>query len=249
MTIVYTLRLESDKWYVGKTDNITKRYKDHVNGRGASWTRKYPPIAVAHTIQNATAFDEDKVTKEYMARYGIENVRGGSYIAENLDADQITLLQREIWMANDRCIQCGSNDHFVKDCEFKSGNDSISVDSVSSLEDYECYHCKDIFMNEQVCIDHVHICKTPITFAGVVDPSPDLLPLTHVSQLICRYIRQQRTNGKHNADFPIGHQYKDVLAEIGISVITHMKRQGIQGAECSIIRNATHMYICRVIWN
>jgi hypothetical protein len=220
-----------------------------VNGRGASWTRKYPPIALAHTIHNATGFDEDKVTKEYMAKYGIENVRGGSYIAENLDTHQITLLQREIWMANDRCLQCGSNDHFVKDCTFKSSDDTFSVDSISSLEDYECYHCEDVFMNEQVCIDHVHICKTPITFAGIVSPSLDPLPLTYVSQLICRYVRQQRTNGKYNADFPIGHQYKDAIAEIGISVITHMKRQGIQRVEFSIMRNATGMYICRVEWN
>ena len=62
-TNIYVLRLRSGKYYVGKTDNVEKRFQDHMSGSGASWTRKYKPIAIERVIKNASHFEEDKVTK------------------------------------------------------------------------------------------------------------------------------------------------------------------------------------------
>ena len=44
-------------------------------------------------------FEEDALTKEYMAKYGIENVRGGTYCKEILDTAQVELLKKEIQSA------------------------------------------------------------------------------------------------------------------------------------------------------
>ena len=86
------------KYYNGfKTKNIDKRYKDHLNGIGSEWTKKYKPVKLISSFISSSNFDEDKYTKEYMSKYGIENVRGGSYVSTELDYISILTLQKEIW--------------------------------------------------------------------------------------------------------------------------------------------------------
>ena len=75
---VYVLRLEHGKYYVGKTQNKNARLLSHFAGIGSAWTQKYHPIAVDVLYPNCDAFDEDKYTKIYMQRRGIEHVRGGA---------------------------------------------------------------------------------------------------------------------------------------------------------------------------
>ena len=116
MTNIYVLRLKGGKYYVGKSEDVMGRYQQHLNGQGAAWTRKYEPVSLEKTIENVSPFEEDKVTKEYMARHGIENVRGGSYVSLELSESQIEAVKAEIWGAHDKCTQCGRSGHFVKDC-------------------------------------------------------------------------------------------------------------------------------------
>jgi len=116
MTTIYVLRLEGGRYYVGRTTNVLKRYEEHVNGQGSAWTRRYPPVLLEKTLYNANPFDEDNITKEYMAKHGIEKVRGGSYVTDVLDTIQIQALQREIRGAMNACSRCGSTGHFVRDC-------------------------------------------------------------------------------------------------------------------------------------
>lgn len=151
-TNVYILRLEGGKYYIGKSDNVKKRFAEHVCGNGSSWTRKYKPVNIEKIIPNASPFEEDKVTKEYMAKYGIEKVRGGSYVSDELSASQKKTLQKEIWMAKDLCTRCGRKGHFIRDCYASSdvsgkyliGSDTDSdseYDSDSDSEDDTCYRC------------------------------------------------------------------------------------------------------------
>ena len=39
MFSIYILRLEDNKYYVGKTNNIKKRIKQHKESYGSSWTK------------------------------------------------------------------------------------------------------------------------------------------------------------------------------------------------------------------
>jgi hypothetical protein len=53
----------------------------------------------------------------YMAEYGIENVRGGAYCRMEMPNSLTKLLYREIWHAQNRCLECGSRVHYVAKCK------------------------------------------------------------------------------------------------------------------------------------
>lgn len=115
MTSVYVLALEGNKFYVGRTNDVAVRLEQHRMGRGSAWTTKYRFKDVVEIIPNCDNFDEDKITRKYMSRYGIDNVRGGAYCQIELPAPTIKVLQQEIYGANNRCFKCGGN-HFVQEC-------------------------------------------------------------------------------------------------------------------------------------
>ena len=141
-TTIYVLRLQNGKYYVGKSDDPIKRYEEHMNGKGSTWTRKYKPIGIEKIINNASPFDEDKVTKEMMAKHGIDNVRGGVYVTEDLDDIQEKNLRREIWGAQDCCIRCGRKGHFVANCYAKTDVNDYDLDESSSEDEISKYIVK-----------------------------------------------------------------------------------------------------------
>ena len=95
------------------------RYFQHFTTGGSKWTQLYPPIKLLTSFPACSFFDEDKYTKEYMCKYGIDNVRGGSYTSVNLTREQKKLLQKEIWAANNKCLKCGQAGHFYKRCPLR----------------------------------------------------------------------------------------------------------------------------------
>jgi predicted GIY-YIG superfamily endonuclease len=132
---VYVLALEGGRYYIGRTKEVLssspngdgqfRRFEQHLNGNGSAWTKKYKPIAIEKTLENVSIFEEDKVTKEYMDKYGIDMVRGGSYVQIELNEIQKRTLKAEMWAAKDLCNRCGRGSHFVKNCYAKtdvSGN-------------------------------------------------------------------------------------------------------------------------------
>jgi predicted GIY-YIG superfamily endonuclease len=149
-TNIYILRLENGKYYIGKSDDPMKRYDEHIKGRGSSWTKCYKPIGLVKIIPNVSSFEEDKITKEYMLKYGIKNVRGGSYVSHELDDIQQEALRREIWGAKDCCTICGRKGHFAKNCYAKTdieGNELVYEEEVEEYTyykakgSYSCYRC------------------------------------------------------------------------------------------------------------
>lgn len=114
--LVYILECENNKYYIGKTDNLEKRLDAHRNGT-VSWTKKYPIVKIIDTIHNSDDFDEDKYTKIYMKKYGVENVRGGSYCQIKLPKQKLDMLTIELRI--DSCFSCGKTGHFIKQCNKK----------------------------------------------------------------------------------------------------------------------------------
>lgn len=115
-TNIYCLLLENNKYYIGKARNVEKRFREHLSGKGAVWTKLNRPIKILEIFENVSPFLEDRYVKEYMFRYGIDKVRGGSYIKPELTSCQVYNLKREIWMATDCCFNCGDS-HYCRDCK------------------------------------------------------------------------------------------------------------------------------------
>jgi hypothetical protein len=119
MVYIYVLKLEQDKYYIGKTDNPNIRLENHFSSNGSEWTKLYKPLKIIEIIPNCDNYDEDKYTKIYMDKYGIDNVRGGIYVQIELSEDIIKFLKLSSNGSNDRCFNCGLKGHFIKDCKKK----------------------------------------------------------------------------------------------------------------------------------
>ena len=175
MENIYILKLINSKYYVGKTHNIENRYEQHINGSGSAWTKKYKPLAIIKKIKSTSQFDEDKYVKEYMSKYGIENVRGGTYTSIELDYVSLLQLQKELWHSKNLCTRCGRNSHFVKDCYAKCDVNGIKIDDEDTSSDTKseykdvwcCSYCDKEFKTEKGAKFHENIyCKKKINNYG-----------------------------------------------------------------------------------
>jgi|688.fasta_scaffold234575_1 hypothetical protein len=139
MVYIYVLKLEDDKYYVGKTNNPMFRFNEHFNNNPCNWTKKYKPLEVIELIPDCDDYDEDKYTKIYMDKYGIDNVRGASYTSVNLDKYTKKLLIKSSHNTNNRCFKCGIIGHFYKDCPDKKTNSNKyeTTDEESSYDSSE----------------------------------------------------------------------------------------------------------------
>ena len=144
MITVYVLKLVHGKYYIGKTTRpIFRRITEHFYENGSEWTRHYKPVHVLEVIDNANEFDEDKYTKIYMKKYGIDNVRGGSYTRTELLDYQLKSLQDEFCTVDNLCFKCNKPGHFVKDCKVVDNCESSENDE---WEDYEDDETLNIFV-------------------------------------------------------------------------------------------------------
>lgn len=123
---IYVLKLEQGKYYVGKTTTLDNRIIDHFTNNGSMWTKTYKPIEVIDTIDNIDDYDEDKYTKIYMDKYGIDNVRGGSYVTMILPEYQLLSLRKESCSSSNKCFKCLKEGHFANQCRASNVvNDNI----------------------------------------------------------------------------------------------------------------------------
>jgi predicted GIY-YIG superfamily endonuclease len=130
MEHIYFIKLKEGKYYIGKTKNIERRYDEHITGNGSVWTKRYKPISLIKTIKSTSYFDEDKYVKEYMAKYGIDNVRGGTYSNIVLDKNSLAVLEKEIRHSKNECMRCGRNTHFINDCYATTYSNGVDIEKV-----------------------------------------------------------------------------------------------------------------------
>jgi len=140
MVFIYVLQLTQDKFYIGKTDNPKFRINSHFKKGGCAWTKKYNPTQIIGLFPDCDDFDEDKYTLKYMSKYGIDNVRGGSFCQTNLSSENKKMIERMITGSNDCCHFCGEKGHFIGKCPNKKIKKEYSKQNNHFLElskDYE----------------------------------------------------------------------------------------------------------------
>jgi hypothetical protein len=119
MVYIYVLKLEQEKYYIGKTNNPQFRLDNHFTSNGSEWTKIYKPVMLLELRPNCDDYDEDKITRQYMDKYGIENVRGGSFVSIKLNKSTIDHLQQMSNGTNNKCFTCGCIGHFTNNCTNK----------------------------------------------------------------------------------------------------------------------------------
>ena len=166
MVFIYVLKLKNNKYYVGKTENPSFRLENHFNQNGSYWTKKYKPLKLYELKPNCDNYDEDKITIQYMRKYGKDNVRGGSFCQINLSKENEITLERMINGSSDKCYNCGGN-HFIKNCprkmnyqkETKKYNEEY-YEETDEEEYWECEYCGKLFDTEKGCLFHENVyCK------------------------------------------------------------------------------------------
>lgn len=112
--------------------------------------KKYKPIHIVEDIKTYDNMDEDKITKQYMCKYGIDNVRGGTYTQVTLPEYQYRTLLDEICTSSNLCFKCKKTGHFAKDCDYEYI--------------YECEYCNKEFNSEKDAIKHEKFCMKNVCY-------------------------------------------------------------------------------------
>ena len=164
MPTVYVLLCEENRFYIGKTERpIQHRIEEHFNHDGSEWTRKYKPIKVVEQIPNADEFDEDKYTKKYMKKYGIDKVRGGAYTQMDLPNFSVMALEKELCHASDLCFRCNRPGHLANQCFALTKANGLPIDDSSCDEEcWCCEYCDQEFDSESAAYRHEQICKLKV---------------------------------------------------------------------------------------
>ena len=155
MVFIYILQLEKGKYYIGKTNKLQFRLETHFNLNGSEWTKIYKPLKVLEIKPNCDDYDEDKYTRIYMDKYGINNVRGGSFVSIKLLKSQIDILKQMSNGTNNKCFICGKEGHFAKNCY---ENECLETDSDEEV--WCCEYCDKEFIEKRKCEYHEKYCNS-----------------------------------------------------------------------------------------
>ena len=122
-TNVIVICLDNNKKFLALSKQKQFALEYHFNKNDYEFTKENRPLYIEKVIQINNIFDLDKYVKYYMYKYGIDNIRGGSYTNNILSEEIKQVIQIEFWTIENKCSNCGG-DHHIKDCCLKIKNDN-----------------------------------------------------------------------------------------------------------------------------
>ena len=155
MVNIYVLELQGNKYYVGKTNHTFQRFNQHKSGSGAKWTQKHKVKDLFAFHKNMKDTDENKITIQMMKKYGVRNVRGGSWTKVNMTEAEIKRLEKRISARGKRrskssstkkttrakkkisCTRCGRTSHNVEKCYARFHANGKSLTRKREISDAE----------------------------------------------------------------------------------------------------------------
>ena len=155
MEQIYVLELANNKYYVGKTTDVMKRFNQHKTGNGSVWTKLHSPKKILECRPLINDHDENNVTKDYMKKYGVENVRGGAYTQTSLPESVKSVLNTELNSTKDTCYKCGQTGHFATRCKEVEKEEEEEEEQMF----WGCDYCDRTFTTEYGCRVHERSCK------------------------------------------------------------------------------------------
>ena len=139
MVAIYVLKLVRGKYYVGLTRRNIDRIFDHLDGDGAAWTKKYPPVEkkpILSFTEGLKESDEDKITLQMMQKYGINNVRGGKWCRVKMPSSHYQEIERKLKISKKKdakskkiinCGRCGRPGHNRTYCKLRTTVDGVRI--------------------------------------------------------------------------------------------------------------------------
>ena len=142
MVDIYVLECEDGNIYVGKTSKGIKRLKQHIDGRGAEWTKMHKPKRVMEYYTNATDSDERKITDQMIKKHGAKKVRGAGLTKRKMSQKELDNLnkkagfkveskkkQKNSVSKSTKCGRCGRSGHNRSQCYAKTTVDGKAVNT------------------------------------------------------------------------------------------------------------------------
>lgn len=162
---IYAIECKNYKWYIGRTFKpLETRFAEHLEGKDKSawWLKTHQPLKILFVKESLNKYDEDAVVFEYIEKYGIDNVRGGTYSQVDLTASQIKEIKTKIQSANNKCFKCGNSGHFANKCLSHAAVVNNPKTKAKTPKTTHCYRCGRASHLSPDCFANVDINGKPL---------------------------------------------------------------------------------------
>lgn len=99
---MYVLELEHGKFLVGLSSDPIKAMEEHREGLGGAWTEIHRPVRIRETVPFVKEEELDGHVRIAMRKWGVENVRGGSWSGVRLTDQE----RQAVSGGNYGCVVC-----------------------------------------------------------------------------------------------------------------------------------------------